>query len=71
MAQLESSAPESITFDELLCPLETTIEIIDNSRSIHHREVLSFLNRTLAVQFLVGAGNSNEKEPCGRCWKPG
>lgn len=50
MAQLEGSAPESTTFDELLRPLETTLETIENSRSIHHREVLSF---TAFVRLLI------------------
>ena len=50
MAQLQGSAPESTTFDELLRPLETTLETIENSRSIHHREVLSF---TAFVRLLI------------------
>jgi hypothetical protein len=50
MAQLDSSASESTTFDELLRPLEMTLETIENSRSIHHREVLSF---TAFVRLLI------------------
>ena len=62
MAQLEGSVPESTTFDELLRPLETTLEAIENSRSIHHREVLSFTDfvRLLIYYFVKAPGSGRQ-----------
>lgn len=42
MAQLEGTAPEQTTFDELLHPLATTLQSIEDRRPHHHREVLTF-----------------------------
>ncbi len=42
MAQPEGSNPNSTTFDELLHPLEKQLAEIEESRTPHHREVLSF-----------------------------
>jgi hypothetical protein len=62
MGQLEGSVPESTTFDELLRPLETTLETIEDSRSIHHREVLSFTDFVrLLIYYFVKAPESGRQ----------
>lgn len=50
MAKPEGSGPNSTTFDELLHPLKSPLATIEENRTPHHREVLSF---TAFVRLLV------------------
>lgn len=56
MAHTEGSATNSTTFDELLQPLESQLAIIEENRTSHHREVLSFIAffRLLIYYFTKG-----------------
>lgn len=42
MASSQDSTTPITTFDKLLQPLQPTLEAIEDSRNVHHREVLSF-----------------------------
>ncbi len=42
MTQPQDSAPNTTTFDQLLQPLQETLDQLENQRTRHHRETLSF-----------------------------
>lgn len=42
MASPQDFTTDCTTFDKFLQPLKAVLEAIEDSRSIHHREVLSF-----------------------------
>ncbi len=62
MTQPEGSAIKYTTFDKLLQPVMTTIKAIEESRTIHHRETLSFTAfvRLLLYYFVKGSGSGRQ-----------
>lgn len=62
MPQPEGSTTEFTTFDMLLQPVMTAIKAIEENRTVHHRETLSFMAfvRLLLYYFVKGSGSGRQ-----------
>ena len=62
MASSQDSTSQFTTFNKLLQPLQPTLEAIEDSRNIHHREELSFsaFMRLLVYYFTAAVGSGRQ-----------